>query len=427
MATTGALALNKANEWRTQTPGGSERWARTPYAGQGRKKYMMISADTHLSPPPTLVRERIDAKYRDRVPRMERDKDGVLWTVIEGRKPARIIEMDLEGEDLYRSKAGSSGGLDADNNNLAKRMADLDLDGIDAELVFPNGAGLLAFWTPDVEMSQAQFRIYNDWAAELIKDHRDRMNVAACIATGDVGSAVAEVPRVAKLGYKVITLPTKPIFGPGDASHLNYNSPALDPFWAAVEEADLTVTFHVSTGADPRGAKGPGGAIINLAIHALAPTAEPVANICASGVLDRFPKLRFATVEAGIGWLPWLMDTMDEAYLKHHMWTSPKLKQGLPSEYFRAHWAATFGEDRAGLALIEEFKLTNNCCWANDYPHHEGTFPHSAEAIERQMGQLREETRAKVLGLNAARFFRFNVSALGGMSPRTGVEAPWLG
>ena len=91
------------------------------------------------------------------------------------------------------------------------------------------------------------------------------------------------------------------------------------------------------------------------------------------------------------------------------MWVSPKLKHGLPSDYFRECGGATFSEDRAGISLIEKFGLQDNFCWANDYPHHEGTFPHSAEAIERELHELNEETRAKVLGLNAARLFRFDV------------------
>jgi predicted TIM-barrel fold metal-dependent hydrolase len=404
-----SLSINEPNRWRVATPGGSERWKRTPYPAAEHRKYFMVSADTHLSPPPTLIRDRIDSKFKDRVPRMERDKDGVLWTIVEGVRPTRIIEANLEGEDLYRSKAGSSGGLDSDTNNLEKRMADLDLDGIDAELAFPNGAALLAFWTADVSLARAQFRIYNEWAAELIRNHRDRMNVAACIATGDVATAIEDVEHAAKLGYRVITLPTKPVFGV--SSHFNYNSPKFDPLWAAIQEADLTITFHVSTGDDPRAARGPGGAIINFTVHALSSTAEPLANLCASGVFDRFPKLRFSTVEAGIGWLPWFLDAMDEGYRKHHMWVSPKLKHGLPSDYFRAHGAATFGEDRSGLALVERYGLVGNFCWANDYPHHEGTFPHSAQAIEREMGDFDDEVRAKLLGLNAARIFKFAVPA----------------
>jgi predicted TIM-barrel fold metal-dependent hydrolase len=61
------------------------------------------------------------------------------------------------------------------------------------------------------------------------------------------------------------------------------------------------------------------------------------------------------------------------------------------------------------MALVEEYNLVDNMLWANDYPHHEGTWPHSAEAIERKMGHLRDDSRAKMLGLNAARMFRFDI------------------
>jgi hypothetical protein len=108
--------------------------------------------------------------------------------------------------------------------------------------------------------------------------------------------------------------------------------------------------------------------------------------------------------------VPWLLTAMDEAYRKHHMWVRPKL-QGLPSDYFKAHGLATFQEDPVGLALAEPFGLLDNFAWANDYPHHEGTWPHSAEAIERTMPNLTDPQRAKILGLNAARFFKLDVPA----------------
>ena len=148
----------------------------------------------------------------------------------------------------------------------------------------------------------------------------------------------------------------------------------------------------------------------NYVSHSLAPTVEPIANLGAAGVLDRFPGLRFASIEAGIGWLPWLLTAMDEAYRKHHFWVRPKLGR-LPSEYFRAHGFASFPEDAPGLDLAERYRLTGCLMCANDYPHHEGTWPHSAEAIERTMGGLSDATRARVLGENAARFFRFAVPA----------------
>jgi len=102
---------------------------------------------------------------------------------------------------------------------------------------------------------------------------------------------------------------------------------------------------------------------------------------------------------------------MDEAYHKHHMWVLPKLKK-LPSDYFREHGAASFQDDPIGLELAVKHDLVSNFLWANDYPHHEGSWPHSAQSIERQMQHLSDEQRARVLGLNAARIFKFNVDTL---------------
>jgi predicted TIM-barrel fold metal-dependent hydrolase len=252
--------------------------------------------------------------------------------------------------------------------------------------------------------------VWNDWAWEQFSAHQDRMIPAGSLATADLEGSIAEVQRLAKLGFKCLTLPCKPIWGAHDSGHVNYNLPHFDPLWAAIQDANLPITFHVSTGRDPRAARGNGGAVVNYVSHSLSPTIEPVANLCASGVLERFPKLRFATIEAGIGWVPWLLGAMDEAYKKHHFWVRPKL-QGLPSDYYRAHGFSSFQEDKAGLDLAESHGLDGNFMWANDYPHHEGTWPHSAEAIERTMGQLSDGARAKVLGLNCARFLGIEVPA----------------
>jgi predicted TIM-barrel fold metal-dependent hydrolase len=184
-----------------------------------------------------------------------------------------------------------------------------------------------------------------------------------------------------------------------------------DPLWAVIQDCDIAITFHIATGRDPRAARNDGGAIINYSAHALGPTIEPIASLCASGVLERFPGLHFLAVECGIGWIPWLLETMDEAARKHHMWAFPKLKK-LPSEYFREHGAASFQDDPIGCELAERHNLVDNFQWDNDYPHHEGSWPHSAESIERQMGGLKEESRAKMLGLNAAKMFKFDIDAL---------------
>lgn len=390
---------NDANAWRRVTPGDGG-WPHSARPAAARK-FFIVSADTHITPPKKLIQDRIATVYRDRLPRMEVTPDGDRILHIEGAKPSRLVPGNLAGEDAYRAHADVIG--DDAAADVGRRMADLEKDGVDAELIFPNGPALGAFWTPDPHFAQAQFRIYNEWAAEITKPHRARMKMAACIATGDVELAVAEVGYAAKLGFDVITLPSAPA---PDNKERKYNHKDFDPLWAAIQDLDLTMTFHVATGGDPRAARGPGGAIINRA-HSHQSVTDPIAALCTSGILDRYPKLRFVSVEAGIGWIPALLDLMDETYHKHHMWVRPKLRHGLPSDYFRANGGATFEEDRSGLLLLEPYQLAENFCWANDYPHHEGTFPHSAAAIERQMGHLNDDTRAKLLGLNAARLFKF--------------------
>ena len=390
------LVVNAPNRWRLETPGHAG-WPRTARPG-APNKYLMISADCHANEPATLWAERIEPQYKPRVPRVDTDANGVQWRITEGYRPDRLRLSELEGEDQTRAKAGA---------DPKDRLRDHARDGIDGEAIFPN-KGLAMWATPDPVFAMAMCRVWNDWAWETFGPYIEQLSPAAALATGDLQGSIAEVQRTAKLGFRFLTLPCKPIWGGHDVEHVNYNLPHFDPLWAAIQDAGLGVTFHVSTGRDPRAARGNGGAVVNYVSHSLSPTIEPVANLCASGVFERFPKLRFATIEAGIGWIPWLLGAMDEAYLKHHFWVRPKLKQ-LPSEYFRQHGLASFQEDKPGLDLAEKYGIVDNIMWGNDYPHHEGTWPHSAEAIERTMGGLNDAARARVLGLNAARFFGFRV------------------
>jgi predicted TIM-barrel fold metal-dependent hydrolase len=391
-----AEPVDANNQWREETPG-IEGWPRTARAGDPNK-YFIVSADGHVQEPSDLWRERIDAKYRDRLPGVSINAKGEKFQKTEGFRPLRLSNIKFEGEDALRNQSGVT---------PEDRLKDLGADGVDCEILFPN-KGLTIWATPDPEFSQAMCRVFNDWAWEVFGAYNDRLAPMACIAPGDLDGAIAEIRRTAKLGFRGLSLPCKPVWGPPDHEAPNYNLPEFDPLWAVIEEVNLPITFHVSTGRDPRTSRGNGGAVINYAVHSLAPTMEPIANLCASGVLDRFPTIRFGTIEAGIGWVAWALGAMDEAYRKHHMWVRPKLKQ-LPSEYFKQNGFASFQEDPAGLDLARAHGLVDNFLWANDYPHHEGTWPHSAAAIERTMNGLTDDERAKILGLNAARIFGFEV------------------
>ncbi len=295
----------------------------------------------------------------------------------------------------------------AAGRTVEQRRADQARDGVDAEVVFPSN-GLLCWATPDPVFAMAMCRTWNRWALDhagpyMQGDHPTILPLAL-ISAGDQEGAVREITWAAEHGFRGVCLGNSPVYGPTEHGRLQYNDPSFEPMWSLLEETGLVVTFHVSTGRDPRSTGGNGGAVVNYVCHSMETTIEPLVMLIASGVFERHPTLRAGMVESGIGFVPWLLETMDHAYRAHHFWVRPVIPE-LPSHYFRRNCFATFQIDYVGLAEIEERGLVENVLWANDYPHHEGTWPHSADAIERMMGHLSDESRAKILGLNAAALF----------------------
>ena len=417
-------ASTSQNAWRLETPGAVD-WPRSARAGAANK-YFMVSADSHACEPPKYMAERIEPEYRERLPHVETREDGSRFIISEGGRPQLVrpgrdwkkkgqvrerqsfekssmampYSSRMEEEDMVRSQAGAGiENRDRDNAN----------DGIDAEIIFAN-KGLLGYATPDPVFAMAMCRAWNRWALEEFGAAFDRMLPMAMLSPGDLDGTFAEMEWAAQRGFKGFLLPNKPIYGPAQPGELMYNDPSFEGLWSRVEELGLPITLHVSTGRDPRAVSGNGGAIINYVSHSMETTIEPLVQIISSGVLERHPGIRVGTVESGIGWLPWMLETMDHAYRAHHMWVRPVLPR-LPSDYYKSNCFSTFQIDPAGLDLIEDRDLVDNVMWANDYPHHEGTWPHSAAAIERTMGGLSDDTRAKILGRNAARIFGIDVPA----------------
>lgn len=374
------------------------------FAGASRP-YCVISADCHVNEPANLWATRIDARYRDRIPRVELDAQGQKWSVAEGLRPVRIKDFpkgfsegqafSLESKDLEFATRGTA--------DAAARLRHHADDGVDAEIIYPN-KGLLMWTSIDHALSAAMCRVWNDWVGEVFGPANPRQAPVAAVAPGDVPAAVQEVLRVAKLGFRTVFLP---VHVPG----MPYNDMQFDPLWAVLQETGLPVSFHVGTGRDPREATGNGGAVINY-VAALSSAITPITQLCASGVCERFPGLRFVTVECGIGWLAWTLHAMDESYVKHSFWVSPKLPLK-PSDYFRRQGWCTFSDDPMGLET-RHWIGSDRLLFGNDYPHHEGSWPHTREVVQRTMGTLSDEERRMILGGNAAKLYGFKLDTLDG-------------
>jgi predicted TIM-barrel fold metal-dependent hydrolase len=250
----------------------------------------------------------------------------------------------------------------------------------------------------DATLQLALARAYNDWVTEVFASHPTRFAAAAVIPMHDIPAACAEAGRVARAGLRTLFLPCRVEGRP-------YNDPAYDAFWTVAQDTGLPLTFHAGTGHEPRIERGPGGAVINYILGAQADGCHVVCYLTMSGVLERFPRLQFVTVETGSAWLAWVMTSMDEIHEKHRMWATPRLAQR-PSDYVRRQGHVTFQNDPVGVHN-RAFTGVEALLWGSDYPHPEGTWPRSREAVEEQMRGVPEAEKRRMLGDTAARLFGF--------------------
>jgi predicted TIM-barrel fold metal-dependent hydrolase len=341
------------------------------------KTIPIISADSHISPPIDLYAQRLPAHLRHRAPRIEKDEKGDK-VVVEGQHPRRVGEAEKKPHEREPDD----------------RLKDLALDGVVAEVMYGGGTRV-----GDAELSMAMARVNNDWLAEVFGAYRGRFAAGATIPVFDIDDAVAELRRAAGLGLRPGVL----------ADHVDerpWNSPDYDPFWATAQELGMPLSFHVGFGRDPVRAHGPGGAITNYAL-VTSGIIETLSHLSAGGILERFPDLKVTLVECGIGWFAWAMHILDEAHVKHAHWARPKLTEP-PSFYIKRQVTLTFQDDPVGLAL-RDFTGVNTIMWGNDYPHHEGTWPHSREVVARLFGGLPEAEVRQIVHENAKALYGFEV------------------
>jgi predicted TIM-barrel fold metal-dependent hydrolase len=361
-------------------------------------KRPLISADNHVFEPVTLWQERLPSEYRDRGPRLER-RDDWLVMAIEGmpdRKLTRTSESTGDGANGGSGFGAHAGGFDLDG-----RLKDMALDGVVAEVIYPT-FGLFIDMVPAPDLQMACAQVYNDWLAESFLARPDVFIPAAVVPVRDVASAVAEMERVAGLGFKAAMIPTSAPEG------LPYNRPDYDPLWKIASEAGMPLSLHTGTGALPQQERGPGGAVINYAKVGLL-SAETLCYFAASGVLERFPQLHLVFVETGAGWFAYCCERMDEAFEEHEQWVNPKLARP-PSESVKEQCHVTLGADRAPL-LTREITGVAPLMWASDYPHPEGTFPESQQIVERIFAGVPEAELTAIVSGNAAALYRVPVPA----------------
>src|SRR5215472_7426505 len=255
------------------------------------------------------------------------DADGHVRESIVGMR--EFLEPRWQRRNLFPNDAWDRdlrGKLGAKPEGPEDQIAAMDEDGIDVMVLYPT-AGLHVGSLHERDFATATTRAYNDWLYHFCKTNPARLKFAALLAPQDPHAAAAELTRAvtergAVAGVLPTHLPQMPDFG----------DTLYDPIYLAAERLGVGIGFHTGTSADSLG-----GLRFRkfLSAHTIDHPAEQMMALIATiigGVFERFPGLSIAYLESGIGWVPYMMDRLDEEVEKRGAVEAPYLTK-LPSEY----------------------------------------------------------------------------------------------
>jgi predicted TIM-barrel fold metal-dependent hydrolase len=381
-----------------------------------------IDVDSHWTEPPDLWTSRAPASLRSRVPRVVRDDSGRdVWRVDGGEYfsdlGATVVDRDgrkqlgIMSLDRYEQ-------LDAAASDLDARLRLLDRQGILAQIVYPNVVGFgnaMLARLPDAPLRAACTELYNDAAAELQARSGGRLLPQAVVPFWDLPAAELELERIRKLGLTGIAMVDRPErFGLPRLAE-----PAWNRFWSIAQALELPVNFHVGGTPGPdllelawdpdlrRANPGRWLALIDVALFV--DNYRIIANLILSGLCERFPRLRFVSVESGIGWIPFVLEACEYQF-DELMHTDLEPLSLRPTEYFQRQILASFYFEgpRAGAAIGA--LGARSVMVESDYPHALCLYPDPAETFEPALANLSESERARVLVGNAAELYGIDVS-----------------
>jgi predicted TIM-barrel fold metal-dependent hydrolase len=357
-------------------------------------KNFVFSADSHILEPASLYLDNMPASLKQHALHTRLEDD---WLIM-GTRVKDIYRLRLGKNGERKISAGDRKGV----GEIKGRLEDMEIEGIDAEICFPQiGIWMFALDDPEAEMASCQ--IYNDWNHKFFGDNLNRFVRCGVLPVRDFANTTAELRRLAALGFTAAMLP-----GAMPEGVAKYNDEAWDPIFRLAGELGVVFVMHTGTGLQSvTSERGPGGAIINYSMQ-MNDAITSAQYLVAGGVLDRNPQAKVAFIESGASWLTALAERMDEVSVAHAPFVRPKLTRR-PSQIIDDQVWASFQHDRACL-LSTRLPGGRNVMWASDYPHNEGTFPHSRRITEELFDgiDVGEETKRDVLGYNAARLFRFD-------------------
>lgn len=379
----------------------------------------IVDADAHIDPPHDMWKDYLPNDLKALAPVIEHAEDGDYILFEGNRRPFMMInnQAGRTGKD-FKMK-----GRLSDQRKVwdpATRLADMDADGMDAAILF--GGGPLGSFNNDLYI--ASYEAYSRWVMDFCSVAPNRLVPIGYVPMRDIDETVEHVKRLAKMGFRAINLPAFPqnpdawntssgvkALKSGQVSaltgdpkgELQYWQPEFDKLWAAICDHDLVISFHLGARVPRFGEKQyflPDMPMSKMSM------AEPIGIFIFNAIFQRFPKLKIASVESGVGWFAWFTEYITRTWEKQRYWTESPLTES-PAYYMDNNVWGSFIQDRTGI-LNRDLPGGKNIMWSSDYPHSETTFPNSREIILRDFEGIPEDDIRDIICNNAKRLYRLD-------------------
>lgn len=375
---------------------------------------VLVSVDDHVVEPPGLFDGRVPAKYQDRAPRLvHEENDTDVWyygderipniglNAVVGRPPE---EYGIEPTALTDMRPGCY--------DVHERVRDMSANGVLGSMCFPSfpqfcGQLFARAAARDADEALAMVQAYNDWHIDgWCGAEPGRFIPLAIPVLWDPQLAGAEVRRNAARGCHAVTFSENP----EKLGWPSLHSAHWDPFWSACADEGTVVCLHLGSSSQlvVTSVEAPIDVMISLQPMNMV---QAAADLLWSPVLRRYPDLRFALSEGGIGWIPYALERIDYVYQHHHAWTGQDFGDALPSQVFKERIVTCFIDDAFGVANRHALNI-ENITWECDYPHSDSTWPNSPEMAMKYLAAVPDDEIDKITHLNAMRIFRFDPFAL---------------
>ena len=376
-------------------------------------EYRVVSSDNHIFEPPDLWTSRIESKYKARCPQLKsfdsggfQGGAGQLWVCDDRTSMAigqgsnvgkRFDDPDTVRNMGYFEEVRPGGYLPEEY------VKDLDLDGVDAGIIYPSVGFILYQNVRDSLLFDAVCSVYNDWLAEFCSYNPKRLVGAAMINLDDLQVGLKEIERCANMGFRAAMITLYPPVG------RRYNAPEYEPLWALAQDLDMPLSLHAASNRWGSGEdfQGPVNVTLSMVINMDHGVRMSLSDIIMSGVFERYSKLQVGTVEHELSWIPHFLDRMDFNYTQRGTdIVAYKFKEDMmPSDYFRRNVFCSFQEDSLGIRMRDLIGV-NTLQWGSDYPHIESTFPNSQQVLDEILSDCADDERALIVGGNSARVYK---------------------